>query len=120
MLHGSGGIGKSVLASQITDRVSSLEPARRITVLSGEITAGSFLAGLAAALRRLPPAAAPSSAVAHAVRLAGRADLPWPDRLAALQAGALSRVPCARGTASTSGVPMAAWWYSRSPWSAAT
>jgi hypothetical protein len=26
----------------------------------------------------------------------------------------------ARGTASTSGVPMAAWWYSRSPWSAAT
>jgi hypothetical protein len=93
VLHGSGGIGKSVLASQITDRVSSLEPARRITVLSGEITAGSFLAGLSAALRRLPPAAAPGSAVAHAVRLAGRADLPWPDRLAALQAGALCRVP---------------------------
>jgi hypothetical protein len=93
VLHGTGGIGKSVLAGQITVRVSSLEPARRIAVLSGEITAGSFLAGLTAALRRLPPAAAPGSAVAQAVRLAGRADLPWPDRLAALQAGPLSRVP---------------------------
>ena len=93
VLHGTGGIGKSVLAGQITVRVSSLEPARRITVLSGELTAGSLLAGLIAALRRLPPAAAPGSAVRQAVRQAGRPGLPWPDRLAALQAGPLSRVP---------------------------
>ena len=56
VLHGVGGIGKSVLAAQITERVGRLEPECVTTVLTGEVTAEAFLAGVVAALRRHPKA----------------------------------------------------------------
>ena len=54
VLHGAGGIGKSALAAQIAERVGRLEPDCVTTVLTGEVTADAFLAGVAAALRRHP------------------------------------------------------------------
>lgn len=91
VVHGVGGIGKSVLAAQILDRVSQLEPRCVITVLSGEVTAGAFLAGVAAALRRQPEAVTHGGA--KAVAAADRADLPWAQRLALLREHVLDRVP---------------------------
>ena len=93
VVHGVGGIGKSVLAAQIAGRASQLEPRCVITVLNGELTAGAFLAGVAAGLRRHPKAATRSGAAAEAVAAADRAELPWAERLALLREHVLDRVP---------------------------
>ena len=93
VVHGVGGIGKSVLAAQILDRVSQLEPGCVIAVLSGEVTAGAFLARVAAALRRQPEAVTRGGATAEAVAAADRAELPWAQRLALLREHVLDRVP---------------------------
>ena len=93
VVHGVGGIGKSVLAAQIAGRASQLEPRCVITVLNGELTAGAFLAGVAAGLRGHPKAATRSGAAAEAVAAADRAELPWAERLALLREHVLDRVP---------------------------
>jgi hypothetical protein len=93
VVHGVGGIGKSVLAAQIAHRVSRLEPECVITVLSGEVTADAFLAGVAAGLRRHPQAATGGGTTAEAVAAADRAELPWAQRLALLREHVLDRVP---------------------------
>ncbi len=93
VVHGVGGIGKSVLAAQILDRVNQLEPQCVSTVLSGEVTAGAFLAAVAAALRGHPEAVARGGATAEAVAAADRAELPWAQRLALLREHVLDRVP---------------------------
>ncbi len=92
VVHGVGGIGKSVLAAQIADRVSRLEPECVITVLNGAVTADAFLAGVAAGLRRHPQAATRGGATAEAVAAADRAELPWFQRLALLREHVLDRV----------------------------
>ena len=95
VLHGVGGIGKSALAAQIAERVGRLEPDCVTTILSGEVTADAFLAGLAAALRRYPKAAARvgSTAAVAAVAAAGRTELPWAQRFALLRRYVLDQVP---------------------------
>jgi hypothetical protein len=45
VMYGMGGIGKSTLASQIAARVGRLSSGRVINVISGEVSAASFLAG---------------------------------------------------------------------------
>jgi len=85
VLHGTGGIGKSTLAAEITARVGRLEPGLMTAVFDGEVSADGFLAGVAAALRRHPMAAAWDGKQAEAVEMAARTDLPWADRLALLR-----------------------------------
>ncbi len=93
VLHGVGGIGKSALAAQIAERVGRLEPDCVTTILSGEVTADAFLAGVAAALRRHPKAAARGGSTAEAVAAAGRTELPWAQRFALLRRRVLDQVP---------------------------
>jgi hypothetical protein len=47
VVHGIGGIGKSTLAMQIAARVSRLQSGRILSVLRGELSAGSFAAASA-------------------------------------------------------------------------
>ncbi len=93
VLHGVGGIGKSALAAQIAERVGRLEPDCVTTILSGEVTVDAFLAGLAAALRRYPKAAARGGSTAAAAVAAGRTELPWAQRFALLRRHVLDQVP---------------------------
>ena len=93
VLHGVGGIGKSALAAQIAERVGRLEPDYVTTILSGEVTADAFLAGVAAALRRHPKATARGGSTAEAVAAAGRTELPWAQRFALLRRHVLDQVP---------------------------
>jgi hypothetical protein len=83
VLYGAGGIGKSTLASQIASRVSYLEPEHVTVVASGDVSVDGLLAGVAAALCR-HPAMTPGSVRAESVQLAGRAALPWADRMTLL------------------------------------
>ncbi len=92
VVHGVGGIGKSALAAQISDRVGHLEPERMTTALSGEISADTFLSGLASAIRR-HPAAVRGSPPAQALTTAERIDVPWFDRLGLLREHVLHQVP---------------------------
>ena len=59
VLHGAGGIGKSALAVEIAGRAGRLEPGRLTVAFTGEVSADTFLARLASALRRHPVAALP-------------------------------------------------------------
>jgi hypothetical protein len=93
VLHGVGGIGKSTLAAEVAARVGRLEPERMTTVISGEVSADGFLAGLAASLRRHPMVAAPGGVPAEAVEAADRIDLSWAQRLALLREYVLGQVP---------------------------
>ena len=74
-----GGIGKSALAAEIAGRAGRLEPGRRTVAFTGEVSADTFLARLASALRRHPVAA--SRGGARALAAAGRTDLSWAHRL---------------------------------------
>jgi hypothetical protein len=92
VLYGAGGIGKSILASQITSRVSHLEPEHVTVVVSGDVSVDGVLAGVAAALRR-HPAMTPGSSRAESAQQAGRADLPWADRMTLLRDQILGDLP---------------------------
>ncbi|HEY6276501.1 MAG TPA: hypothetical protein VIX86_09215 [Streptosporangiaceae bacterium] len=93
VLHGIGGIGKSRLAAEIAARVGRLEPDRLIAVITGEVSVDTFLAGLAAGLRRHPALAGHNRVQAEAVKAADRSDLPWSQRMALLREHVLSQVP---------------------------
>lgn len=45
VVHGVGGIGKSTLAAEIAARVGRLEPERTTTIICGEVSVDTFLAG---------------------------------------------------------------------------
>jgi hypothetical protein len=93
VLHGIGGVGKSALAAEIVARAGSLEPERMTTVISGEVSADDFLAGLAAGLRRHPQACFWGGIRAEAVAAADRIDLPVDHRLALLRDHIFGHVP---------------------------
>jgi hypothetical protein len=63
--------------------VSYLEPEHVTVVASGDVSVDGLLAGVAAALCR-HPAMTPGSVRAESVQLAGRAALPWADRMTLL------------------------------------
>jgi len=91
VLHGAGGIGKSALAAQIAARAVRLEPGRLTVTFTGEVSADTFLARLASALRRHPVAA--SRGGARALASAGRTDLSWGHRLDLFRDEVLGHVP---------------------------
>jgi len=91
VLHGPGGIGKSVLATEIVARAGRLEPDRLTVLLRGEVSADTFLARLASALRRHPVATTRGGA--RALVSAGRTDLSWAHRLELFRDHVLGQVP---------------------------
>lgn len=93
VLHGIGGIGKSVLAADITARIGRLDPGRMTAVASGEVSADGFLAALATAVRRHPMAPVWTDIRAEAMAAADRVDLPADYRLALLHEHVLGRIP---------------------------
>jgi hypothetical protein len=93
VVHGIGGIGKSVLAAQIAARVPHHDPDCASAALTGEITPDMFLAAVAAAVRRHPLAADRGATAAEAVAAADRPDLPWTKRMSLLRQHVLGRVP---------------------------
>jgi len=92
VLYGVGGIGKSTLASQITSRVSHLDPEWVTAVVRGETSVDGVLAGVAAALRR-HPATAPGSSRAESARVTDQTDVPRAHRLTLLREHVLAHVP---------------------------
>jgi hypothetical protein len=93
VVHGVGGIGKSVLAVQIAARLPQLDADCAAVSLTGEITPDSFLAAVATAGRRHPLAVDRGGTVAEAVAAADRGDLPWTQRMSLLREHVLARVP---------------------------
>ena len=93
VVHGVGGIGKSVLAAQIADRLPGLEPGCVTASLAGEVTPDTFLAAVCTAVRRHPLAADRGGPVASAVAAVDRAVTPWPQRMSLLREHVLGRVP---------------------------
>ncbi len=91
VLYGAGGIGKSALAAEIACRAGRLEPGRLTVAFSGEVSADTFLARLAGALRRHPVAA--SRGGARALAAACRTDLSWAHRLGLFRDHILRQVP---------------------------
>src|SRR6201996_5575693 len=93
VVHGVGGIGKSVLAAQITARLPDLDPDCVTASLTGEVTPDTFLAAVCTAVRRHPLAADRGGPVASAVAAVDRAVTPWPQRMSLLREHVLGRVP---------------------------
>jgi hypothetical protein len=93
VVHGVGGIGKSVLAAQIAARLPDLDPGCATASLTGEVTPDTFLAAVCTAVRRHPLAADRGGTVASAVAAVDRAVLPWPQRMSLLREHVLGRVP---------------------------
>ncbi len=92
VVHGVGGIGKSVLATQIAARLPDLEPGCVTASLTGEVTPDTFLAAVCTAVRRHPLAADRGGPVASAVAAVDRAVTPWPNRMSLLREHVLGRV----------------------------
>jgi hypothetical protein len=93
VVHGVGGIGKSVLAAQIAARLPDLDPDCVTASLIGEVTPDTFLAAVCTAVRRHPLAADRGGTVASAVAAVDRAVSPWPNRMSLLREHVLGRVP---------------------------
>jgi hypothetical protein len=93
VVHGVGGIGKSVLAAQIAERVGGIDPNCVTASLAGEVTPDTFLAAVCSAVRRHPLAADRGGTVASAVAAVDRAVTPWPNRMSLLREHVLGRVP---------------------------
>ncbi|HEY6500169.1 MAG TPA: ATP-binding protein [Streptosporangiaceae bacterium] len=93
VVHGVGGIGKSVLAAQIAARVPHHDPDCAAATLTGEVTPDMFLAAVATAVRRHPLATDPGGTAAEAIAAADRPDLPWTRRMSLLRQHVLGRVP---------------------------
>src|SRR5947199_138097 len=81
----AAGIGNRGRAGERMGRAGRVEPGRMRTVLSGEMSAHGFLAGLATALSRHPLAPVWSGLRAEAVATAQRTDLPVEYRLSILR-----------------------------------
>jgi hypothetical protein len=93
VVHGVGGIGKSVLAAQIAERLPGLDQHCVTASLTGEVTPDTFLAAVCTAVRRHPLAADRGDTVASAVAAVDRAVTPWPNRMSLLREHVLGRVP---------------------------
>src|ERR1700759_716355 len=93
VVHGVGGIGKSVLAAQIAARVPHHDPDCAAATVTGEVTPDMFLAAVASAVRRHPLATDRGGTAAEAIAAADRPDLPWARRMSLLRQHVLGRVP---------------------------
>ena len=94
VVHGIGGTGKTTLAAEITTRILDRDPGRVLITLTGALTLESLLGAVTSVIRReLLVRGGQDSTAIRALDVAGRADLPWQDRLAILRGHVLDHVP---------------------------
>ena len=93
VINGIGGTGKTTLAAEIAGRVRAREPGRVLVSMAGPLTLESLLGAVISDIRRELLVQGEDGGVIQALDVAGRADLPWLDRLGILRAHVLDRVP---------------------------
>ena len=93
VIYGIGGTGKTTLAAEITARIRDRDPGRVLVSLTGPLTLENLLSMVITAIRRELLVRGQGGMVIQALDVAGRADLPWPDRLAILREHVLGHVP---------------------------
>jgi len=93
VIYGIGGTGKTTLAAEITTRIRDRDPGRVLVSLAGPLTLESLLRTVITAIRRELLVRGQGGKAIPALDVAGRADLPWSDRLAILREHVLGDVP---------------------------
>ena len=93
VVHGIGGVGKTMLAAEIAARVRDREPGRMLVSLTGPLTLEGLLGAVISAARRELLVRGHDDAAIQALDVAGRADLPWRDRLGILRDHVLDHLP---------------------------
>jgi tetratricopeptide (TPR) repeat protein len=93
VICGIGGTGKTTLAAEITGRVRDREPGRVLVSLAGPLTLEGLFGEVVATIRRALLVQGQGGGMIQALDVAGRADLPWRDRLGVLREYVLDRVP---------------------------
>jgi tetratricopeptide (TPR) repeat protein len=93
VMFGIGGIGKTTLAAEIAARVRDREPGRILVSLSGPLTLESLLGAVITAIRLELLVQGQNTTAIRALDVAGRADMPWQNRLAILRGHVLDHVP---------------------------
>jgi tetratricopeptide (TPR) repeat protein len=94
VVYGIGGTGKTTLAAEVAARVQGRDPGRVLVSLTGALTLEGLLGTLTATVRReLLVRGGTDTAAIRALEAAGRADLPWADRLGILRGHVLDHVP---------------------------
>jgi tetratricopeptide (TPR) repeat protein len=93
VIYGIGGTGKTTLAAEITARIRDHDPGRVLVSLTGPLTLENLLSTVITAIRRELLVRGQGGMAIQALDVAGRADLPWPDRLAILREHVLGHVP---------------------------
>jgi hypothetical protein len=94
VVYGIGGTGKTSLAAEIAMRVQHRDPNRIVVSLTGALTLESLLGEAVSVIRReLLVCGGQDTIAIRALDVAGRADLPWSDRLAVLRRHVLDHMP---------------------------
>ena len=93
VIYGIGGTGKTTLAAELTTRVRDREPGRILVSLTGPLTLESLLGAVITTIRLELLVQDQDTTAIRALDVAGRADLPWQNRLAILRGHVLDHVP---------------------------
>jgi tetratricopeptide (TPR) repeat protein len=93
VICGIGGTGKTTLAAEVVGRVRDREPGRVLVSLAGPLTLESLFGAVISTIRRVLLVQGQGNQMMQALDAAGRADLPWQDRLGILREYVLGRVP---------------------------
>ena len=94
VLHGIGGIGKTTLAAELSDRILESDPRRTVASLKGPISVDTLFAAVANAVHRAQAESGSLSprmlnVIAHLRAI----DRPWQERLETLRRDVLERAP---------------------------
>jgi CHAT domain/Trypsin-like peptidase domain len=93
VMFGIGGVGKTTLAAEITARVRDREPGRILVSLAGPLTLETLLGAVITTVRLELLIQGQEALAIRALDVAGRAGLPWQNRLAILRGHVLDQVP---------------------------
>jgi CHAT domain/Trypsin-like peptidase domain len=94
VICGIGGTGKTTLAAEVATRIQGRDPGRILVSLTETLTLEGLLGAVISTVRlELLVRGGTDKTAIQALDLAGRADLPWADRLAILRGHVLDHVP---------------------------
>jgi tetratricopeptide (TPR) repeat protein len=93
VLHGIGGIGKTTLAAELSDRILDSDPRRAVASLKGPVSVDTLFAAVASAVHRALAEADLSPRILRVVSHLRAIDRPWQERLEVLRREVLGQVP---------------------------